>query len=35
MRKTYMDELRLQEKVQRLESVEEAHDRALLVESSG
>lgn len=35
MRRTYMDDLRLHEKIQRLESVEETADRELLVRSSG
>ena len=35
MRKTYMDELRLHENIERLESVEETTDRELLIESSG
>ena len=35
MKRTYMDELRLLENIQRLESVEEPTDGELLVESSG
>ena len=35
MRRTYMDDLRLHENIQRLESVEETADRELLVRSSG
>ncbi len=35
MRRTYMDELRLHEEIQSLESLEETADRELLVRSSG
>ena len=35
MRRTYMDEMRLLQRIQMLESVEEASDRELLVQSSG